>query len=629
MKPSAHIFTLNASTPFIPAEEKQEWMDQNDLLAGLKKSLHPKVIIADPHSITNPDSFLMEIVEAQPDSILILSRKPTENLDFLPSLPFFNGVLGDNEIENKSIISKSLERISEANQESDLIQLLKGENSKLKAQLSEFLDDNQKSTLSKPSSKAHLRMKTLENSLIEILKARSVPEIERALKKSLSKILPLNFVRVVFNHQSSLLDSGLTPLHIKIPLTISQSRSKGWLILGLELRKVISEKDHELLDEVAEIASLSVLRILQLEESESLKQQWDATFDAISDPLCLVDESMRILRTNRAFSSTVGKEFSELIGENSLKIFFKDNPEVWKTPPPLNLKIQIQNHSDGKSYNLVIHDLGFQIHSQSIHLLLIKDVTDQMRIEKHIREKSKLVELGTIGSSIAHELNNPLAGMLSYLQLILMDVEKNSDFYEDLKEMERATLRCRDIVQSLLGFSRKQSHERKSELDLNELIHKAVQLVEIKSRFKKVQILFKPLKESAFIHGDHNSLMQAITHILTNSIEALEDRLLNEPDHLAKINILLSLKNELYILRITDNGPGILAKHLPQVINPLFTTKTDNHHAGLGLTVAYSIFSEHNGTLEIESRPGQGVTAIISLPRPEKSGSSRGIDTQI
>lgn len=628
MTGSSSILTLNSKAPFIPPEEKQEWSDSQQLLQFLQTLESPRILIFNLSSIHEPFKYFKELAKSHPDSLWIIDRPPTPSERFIISFPQFFGFLENNNELNRELIERSLEQISESNQESDLLKLLKSQNSKLKATLKELSTPSKKNK-GQISNKAHLRMKTLENSLLEILKAKSVREVESAIKKTLNKLLPLDYARVIFNQQSSLVERAPNSYVIKVPLVISQSMPKGWLILGVNRKKTIPEKDLELLEEVAEIASLSVNRILQLEASEGLKQQWDATFDAISHPLCLVDEKMSILRTNKAFSNAVSKKFADLIGENSLKVFFKNNPEVWQTPPPFNLKIQVQNNLDGKSYSLVIHDLKFAIDGKNINLLLIKDMTEQMRLEKQIREKSKLVELGTIGSSIAHELNNPLAGMLSYLQLLLMDAEKGSEFFEDLKEMEAATIRCKDIVQNLLGFSRKQSLDEKAMVDLNRLVFKAVQLVELKSRFKKVIIEVEPLDEQASFYGDHNSLIQALTHILTNSVEALEEVLLKEENFLAKINIILRQKDHVYMIRITDNGPGISEKHLPLVINPLFTTKTGTYHAGLGLTVAYSIFSEHEGTLEIESRPGQGVTAIISLPRPEFTGSSRGIDTQI
>lgn len=630
MKHSSPIYILNLETPFISDEECRYWDQPSELLNHLSQNPQPKVLLLNLEQTSNPINYLDQLSDRNPDSIWIIKNSTNLDKDEAETFPQFYGFLDHDHDANRKLVEASIERASEINQENDLLHLLESENLKLKNSLDRISNTEKKGRPpSQSASKAHLRMKTLEGSLLEILKARSVIEIEKALKKSLSKLLSLEYVRIFFNQQSSIIDQKDSSHIIKIPLIISESRSKGWLVLCLSKRKNLQEKDMDLLEEIAEITSLSVNRILQLEASESLKQQWDATFDAISDPICLVDEKMSILRTNKAFSKTVGKSFSQLLGKDSLKTFFKDNPEVWKSPPPFNLKIQIQNKKDGKYYNLVVHDLKFTINNKNVNLLLIKETTEQMRLEKQIREKSKLVELGTIGSSIAHELNNPLAGMLSYLQLLLMDAEKGTEFFDDLKEMEAATLRCKDIVQSLLGFSRKQTLNQRIELDLNDLISKAVQLVELKSRFKKVDISVESKVEFASFNGDQNSLVQALTHVLTNSVEALEESLASQESFLAKVKISLEVEKATYRILITDNGPGILERHLPLVINPLFTTKTGTNHAGLGLTVAYSIFSEHEGSLEIESRPGQGVTAIISLPRPEIQRSSRGIDTEI
>jgi len=625
MTPSAPIFSLALPLPFLPREEVFEAKTVEELREALQSAGAPKVLILNLQQTARWPELLEGLSEDHPDCPWILhAENPTEEgKKRIYSFPQFHGFLETPAPKAKVTIALALEKVSEAIQEEDLLRLLKNTHAKLKTAPPPERKKHKSSI-----TKAHLRMKTLEVALIEILKARTLREVEAALQKSLAKVFPLDYARILFDQQSSLMVDAKNPLILRLPLQALHSKAKGWLVLGLNRRKIMNEKDHELLEEISEITTLSIHRILQLEASETLKQQWDATFDAISDPLCLVDEGMKILRTNKAFSKTVGKSFSDLLGGNSLEIFFRDNPEVWKTPPPFNLKIQVQSKRDGKSYSLVIHDLRFHIDKKHIYLLLIKDVTDQMRLEKQIREKSKLVELGTIGSSIAHELNNPLAGMLSYLQLLLMDVTEG-ELHVDLKEMEAATLKCRDIVQSLLGFSRKQSQGEKTRVDLNELVPKAVQLVELKSRFKKVTVRFQPFPHTAFVHGDPNSLVQALTHILSNSVEALEERPAQEKNFSAEVNVSLTENHETFVLRVSDNGPGILEKHLPLVINPLFTTKTGTEHAGLGLTVAYAIFSEHDGSLEIESRPGQGVTAIISLPRPEFAGSSRGIDTQI
>ena len=629
------VLVHNATASFLERDEAHFEGDENLFFQKLDSCETPRVLIFDIHRLKDPIPFLNRLHSTSPSSLWLVENFENLKLELqklIISFPQFSGKLQLNDLhQNRTIFEKSLGRLSETIQELDLLKVLNSQNSKLKNEL-EKLDSvpSKSSKVTKANQRiGNLRMKVLEDSLIEVLKAKSVHSLETSLQRTLAKLLPLDFTRILFNEQNSLVQNKDLPQIKKIPLQTFSGISKAWLVLGLKGSKNLTDREQELLEEISEITSLSLNRILQLEASESLKKQWDATFDAIFNPLCLVNESMEILRTNKAFSNATQKSFKSLLGENALRVFFKDNPEVWQTPPPINLKMQIQSKGDGKFYSLMIHDLGFKIDRHSMHLLLIKDITDEMKLERQIREKSKLVELGTIGSSIAHELNNPLAGMLSYLQLLLMDEPKESETYEDLKEMEQATLRCRDIVLSLLGFSRKQTAENIGLLDLNELVQKSVQLIELKSRFRKIQIEINELSSKAIIRGDQNALMQGITHLLSNSLEALEEKLALEKDFHARIQIQVSEHNENFVVEIKDNGPGISEKNLNQIINPLFSTKSSSDHAGLGLTVAYSIFSEHKGSLEIESRPGQGVSAIISLPRPENMGSSRGIDTQI
>ncbi|NCN40796.1 hypothetical protein GW916_06045, partial [bacterium] len=337
------ILSYRARADFLPPEEKLSKDSEKDLFEILQKSLLPKILIFNPREIENCRGFLKKVREFSLDTLWIVENfesLPLSDQKYLFSFPqFFCGTKEEDPEGNRNLIELCSERISEINQELDLLRVLKSENLKLKAKLKSILSDSEKPATN-TTSRGHLRMKALEEALIEILKAKTVKNLDAALLKSLSKWIPLEFARILFGQQSSVLEQQSNPLLIKVPLQVSPRPTKGWLILGLKSKKPLQEKDHELLEEIAEITSLSLNRILQLEASEGLKKQWDATFDAISDPLCLINEKMTILRTNTAFAKATERSFLNLIGENALKVFFKDNPEVWEKPPPLNLKMQ-------------------------------------------------------------------------------------------------------------------------------------------------------------------------------------------------------------------------------------------------------------------------------------------------
>lgn len=264
-------------------------------------------------------------------------------------------------------------------------------------------------------------------------------------------------------------------------------------------------------------------------------------------------------------------------------------------------------------YEVITERMGLTHDGESVQLVLLRSITDEVRFERRIFEGSKLAELGTIGSSIAHELNNPLGGMLSFLQLILMDVKPGEDLFEEIKGMEQGVLRCRDIVLNLLSFARKHDLSDISEINLYDVVERSVKLIELQSKSRGIMIEM-PVKEPVLIRGSQNALSQALCNLLQNSIDAIADRLKDEPLFPGRISIQLSLTGDKYQLRLSDNGTGIKPEFQSQIFNPLFTTRDPDQFSGMGLTTAFTIISEHHGNLEILSQTGTGTTAIISLP---------------
>jgi signal transduction histidine kinase len=218
---------------------------------------------------------------------------------------------------------------------------------------------------------------------------------------------------------------------------------------------------------------------------------------------------------------------------------------------------------------------------------------------------------------MAHELNNPLGGMLSFLQLIRMDLSQIDPLRPDIVAMEEAALRCRDIILNLLGFARRQELEDMANIDLMEVVHRSIKLIELQSKSKGIQIRLKARTGPLPLKASPNALSQAICNLLQNSIEAIAEKMESEPLFPGEIQIEIHTEGQHYQIRITDNGLGIRSEHLSQVFTPLFTTKDPMTNSGLGLTLAYTIIQEHQGSLEILSQKGSGTSAILSLPRLE------------
>lgn len=456
------------------------------------------------------------------------------------------------------------------------------------------------------------RLESLHNALLGIHRAATILQMEQSLNDVLSLSMNVLAVKVRFANQSSMQDRGGV-LVIDIPP--GKSGIKGQVLFAKGGGKKFSADEVDFLQELTEALALALQRLHKLDEAKTFKAQWQATFDAIPHPLCITNGEFEILKMNLAFQQACHtSSFRGLIGKNCFEAFFG---EEFQPPAQMESPFTFRNARTGlkvtEHYEVVCQSMGLNQDNEAAQLVLLRSITEEVRFERRIFEGSKLAELGTIGSSIAHELNNPLGGMLSFLQLILMDVKPGDDLFEEIKGMEQGVLRCRDIVLNLLSFARKHDLSDISEIDLYDVVERSVKLIELQSKSRGITIEM-PVKEPVLIRGSQNALSQALCNLLQNSIDAIADRLKDEPLFPGKISIQLALTGDKYQLRLSDNGTGIKPEFQSQIFNPLFTTRDPDQFSGMGLTTAFTIVSEHHGSLEILSQTGSGTTAIISLP---------------
>ncbi len=456
-------------------------------------------------------------------------------------------------------------------------------------------------------------LEALHNALLGIHRAATILQMEQSLNEVLGASMNVLGVKVRFANQSLMSDRGGNSLVIDIPS--GKSAMKGQVLFAKGGGKKFTPAEVDFLQELTEALGLALQRLHKLDEAKTFKAQWQATFDAIPHPLCITTGDFEILKMNLAFQQACHiSSFNKLIGKNCFEAFFGDefHPPAEMTSP-LNFRNARTGLRQTEHFEVISEKMGLTHDNEQVQLVLLRSITEEVRFERRIFEGSKLAELGTIGSSIAHELNNPLGGMLSFLQLILMDVKPGDDLFSEIKGMEQGVLRCRDIVLNLLSFARKHDLSDVTEIDLFDVIERAVKLIELQSKSRGITIDI-PVREPLMIRGSANALSQALHNLLQNSIDAIEERLKDEPLFPGRIAIQLALTGDKYTLRLSDNGMGIKPEYQSQIFNPLFTTRDPDQFNGMGLTTAFTIISEHHGNLEILSQTGSGTTAIISLP---------------
>jgi two-component system NtrC family sensor kinase len=211
-----------------------------------------------------------------------------------------------------------------------------------------------------------------------------------------------------------------------------------------------------------------------------------------------------------------------------------------------------------------------------------------------------------MAAGVAHEINNPLGGILLYSNLVLEDIPPDSPARENMQKIIYQTNRSKRIVQSLLDFARAPTGEMLP-LNINSVIDSSLGLVRDQAMFHGIEIKKCLAEDLPEVIGDKSRLEDVFLNLFINAADAMKG------GGTLTITTVPGLDNSVKIL-VSDTGKGIEKKDLPHIFEPFFTTKEPGQGTGLGLPIAYGIVRKHNGLIDAESTPGKGTTFIVSLP---------------
>jgi signal transduction histidine kinase len=240
---------------------------------------------------------------------------------------------------------------------------------------------------------------------------------------------------------------------------------------------------------------------------------------------------------------------------------------------------------------------------------LLEASRDSLENLKHFQaqmiQTEKLVSIGQLAAGAAHEINNPLTGILGYSDLLVDDPAMGERQRQVADKIRTLARRIKSLVTSLLSFARRVPSE-KANLDINHVIASALHLSNLDLRGKKVEIEVLPGADLPAVRGDANQILQVFFNLMSNAVDALEEvgggKLVIRTDH----------DPEKVFIEFSDTGPGIKSPH--QVFDPFFTTKPVGKGTGLGLSICYGIVQEHGGHIECFNRPEGGATFLVEFP---------------
>ena len=227
------------------------------------------------------------------------------------------------------------------------------------------------------------------------------------------------------------------------------------------------------------------------------------------------------------------------------------------------------------------------------------------KIHSQLFRSEKLASLGKLAAGVAHEINNPLTGILTNSSLLLDDLEKADPRREDVEVIVKETIRCREIVKRLLDFAR-QTKPQKQLININSIIENIILLVRNQTSFRNI-VIQKELSENIpDVMADRDQIQQVFVNIIINSSEAMAR------GGSLTIESKLAEQSDSILIRFTDTGPGIPDDIKEKIFDPFFTTKEQG--TGLGLSISYGIIEQHGGDISIESKRGEGTKFTIRLP---------------
>ncbi|MBM4088171.1 MAG: HAMP domain-containing protein [Planctomycetes bacterium] len=224
---------------------------------------------------------------------------------------------------------------------------------------------------------------------------------------------------------------------------------------------------------------------------------------------------------------------------------------------------------------------------------------------QQIGRSEQLASVGRLAAGVAHEINNPLTGVLAFADMMRDKENLDEQDRQDLELIIRETKRVREIVRGMLDFARETPFVQKP-MDINELIRQTFRLLGKRDAFQKITMVEDLGERLPQVNVDKNQLQQVLLNLMLNACEAMP--------HGGTLMVRSSVADGRVVVAVTDTGCGIKREHLDKIFEPFFTTKPVGKGTGLGLSVSYGILQQHEGTLEVESELGKGTTFLVTLP---------------
>jgi two-component system NtrC family sensor kinase len=399
---------------------------------------------------------------------------------------------------------------------------------------------------------------------------------------------------------------------VYMPLTVKGLTIGVLNVSQLEGGRPFRQDDVEFLSILSGQIAIAIENARLYERMIQAKQEWEDTFDAITEGISIHDHDFNILRANQALAKILNTTPQALIGQKCHRAFHcSENPhfscphrKTMETGEPQVFELQ-EAHLGNRTFlvsTYPLHNAQGRL-TGSVHT--IKDITVQRQIQAQLIQAEKLSALGRLAASLAHEINNPLQALRSGLALLLnrpLDAEKRQRY---IAVANREVERLIGIVERMLGFYRP-SAEQQEPTDINAILEEVLALAGKKLQHSKISTQTELAAGLPPVRAVASQIHQVFLNLLLNAIEAMPDG--------GRLTITTGLSSDRReaLIAFADTGQGIPHEEISRVFEPFYTTKLKG--TGLGLAISYGIVERHGGRIEVRSKLGKGSTFTVRLP---------------
>ncbi len=342
-------------------------------------------------------------------------------------------------------------------------------------------------------------------------------------------------------------------------------------------------------------------------------EEWRTTFDSIADLVSIHDKDFRLVRVNKAFADALKMKPKEVVGKTCYQVIHGTNEPVPLCPHKQTLE-------DGKPHTAEFFEPHLGIHLEmstspifnekgeivgTVHIA--KDISERIKMREQLIVTDRLASIGELSSGIAHELNNPLTGVIGFSDLLLSK-DIPDDIKEDLEVINREAKRTAEVVKNLLIFARKREPE-KQPVDINNIVKTVLELRAYEQRVNNIQVNTPFAPDLPEVVADGFQLQQVFLNIIINA-----EHFMIEAHGRGILTITTERVGNIIRASFADDGPGIAKENLRHLFDPFFTTKEVGEGTGLGLSICHGIIAEHSGRIYAESKLGKGATFVVELP---------------